>query len=55
MLEGILTKAAFQTDKLFDMFLDDLDSSKAILVDDAKLKSYVLAKYLNRMNSAEMN
>lgn len=53
MLEGILTKAAFQTDKLFDMFLDDLDSSKAILVDDAKLKSYVLAKYLNRMNSAE--
>lgn len=51
MLEGVLTKAAFQTSKLFEMFLDDLDSSKTILVDDTKLKSYILAKYLNKMNS----
>ena len=53
MLEGVLTKAAFQTSKLFDMFLDDLESSKSILVDDTKLRGYVQAKYLNKMNSDE--
>lgn len=54
MLEGVLTRPAFHTGKLFDMFLDDLEKSQSLFVDDVKFNSYVSTMYLDKMNSDDM-
>lgn len=49
MLEGVLTKPALMTRKIFDTFIEDLAEIKSIIIDDTKIEQYILSKYLNRI------
>lgn len=44
-IDGILMKPPIYTTKVFDEFINDLAESKDILIDDAKLKTYLESKY----------
>jgi hypothetical protein len=47
-LDGILTKPPIYTQKIFNAFVSDLESSKNILIKDEMLKSYLESKYFSR-------
>ena len=48
MLDGILTKPAFQTKELFMIILRDIASVKNILVEEKQLEQYIVTKYLDK-------
>lgn len=54
MLEGILTKPAFHTSKFYKVLIEDIAKIKNILVDRNDFKRYVTLKYLDRLNSVDL-
>ena len=44
-LEGVLTKPSIMSKRIFDAFVEDLESSSAVLPDDVSLSRYLQAKY----------
>lgn len=48
-IDGLLSKPAIYTQKIFDHFIEDLSSSASILIDDDKLEKYLFNKYLSKM------
>ena len=54
MLDGILTKPAFQTKELFNIILSDIASVKSILVDEKQLEQYIVTKYLDKFNDVNL-
>ena len=54
MLDGILTKPAFQIKGLFNIILEDLAIVKNILVEDKQLEQYIVSKYLDKFNDVNL-
>lgn len=54
MLEGVLTKPAFHTSKFYKILIEDISKIKNILVDPKDFKRYVTLKYLDRLNSVDL-
>jgi hypothetical protein len=48
-LEGLLTKPAIMTKKVFDAFVEDLETNAAVFPDKARLTKYLSAKYFSHM------
>lgn len=48
-LEGVLTKPAIMTKRIFDAFVEDLESNAAVLPDKSSLAKYLNAKYLSHL------
>lgn len=48
-LEGVLTKPAIMTKKVFDAFVEDLETNSAVLPDKTSLTKYLSAKYLTHL------
>ncbi|MEY3479819.1 MAG: hypothetical protein RIQ71_594 [Verrucomicrobiota bacterium] len=48
-LEGLLTKPAIMTKKVFDAFVEDLEVNAAIFPDKSSLTKYLSAKYLSHL------
>ena len=48
MLDGVLTKPAFQVKELFMIILQDMASVKNILLDAKQLEKYIVSKYLGK-------
>jgi hypothetical protein len=46
-LEGVLTKPAIMTKKVFDAFVEDLEASASVLPDKSSLTKYLAAKYFS--------
>lgn len=49
-LEGVLTKPAIMTKKVFDMFVEDIEASAVVLPDKPGLTKYLVAKYFSHMS-----
>lgn len=49
-LEGVLTKPAIMTKKVFDMFVEDIEASAVVLPDKPGLTKYLVAKYFLHMS-----
>jgi hypothetical protein len=48
-LEGVLTKPAIMTKKIFDAFVEDLEANAAVLPDKSSLTKYLIAKYFSHL------
>jgi len=48
-LDGVLTKPAIMTRKVFDPLMEDIDTNQALLPDDASLRRFLEAKYLRNL------
>lgn len=48
-LEGVLTKPAIMTKKVFDAFVNDLEANAVALPDKASLTKYLTAKYFSHL------
>lgn len=51
-LEGLLTKPAMLSRKIFDAFVEDLEKNQNLLPSDEDLRCYVETKYLGRLTTA---
>lgn len=51
LMKGILCKPSFLSKQFFTAFVDDIDNTKKILVDDDKLIQYVQSKYLDKIDN----
>lgn len=54
MLDGVLTKPAFQIKELFMIILQDMASVKNILLDDKLIEQYIVSKYLGKFNDVNL-
>lgn len=54
MLDGVLTKPAFQVKELFMIILQDMASVKNILLDAKQLEKYIVSKYLGKFNDVNL-
>ena len=48
-LDGVLTKPAIMTKKVFDAFVEDLEANAAVLPDKPRLTKYLAAKYFSHL------
>lgn len=48
-LDGVLTKPAIMTRKVFEPLMEDIEANQALLPDDASLRRYLEAKYLRSL------
>jgi hypothetical protein len=48
-LEGVLTKPAIMTKRVFDAFVEDLEANAAVLPDKPSLTKYLAAKYFSHL------
>jgi hypothetical protein len=48
-LEGVLTKPAIMTKRVFDAFVEDLEANSTVLPDKSSLTKYLTAKYFSHL------
>lgn len=49
-LDGLLTKAPILSKQIVSELVEDLEQASGILIDDKKLKAYLVSKYFSRFN-----